>query len=143
MAKVRNLDTSIKATIITNKCNIPCACIEEEDTSINGTIIETAANATTTKKGIVRLATEQESKDGQRSDNVVITPYTLNKTLTYTHEQGIASNEWVIHHKLNRTPSITVVDSANNVIECAEQYIDMNTVKLYFNGSFKGKAYLN
>lgn len=143
MARVRDLDTSIKATIITDKCNIPCACINDEDTSINGTIIESAANATTTKKGIVRLATEQEAKDGQRADNVVITPYTLNKTITYTHEQGEASNEWIINHNLNRTPSITVVDSANNVIECAEQYIDMNTVKLYFNGSFKGKAYLN
>ena len=143
MAKVKNIDTSIKATIISDKCHIPCACIDDKDTSINGTIVTPTADATTIKKGIVRLATEQEAKDGERQDNVVITPYTLKKSTTYTHEQAIASDEWIIEHNLNRTPSITVVDSANNVIECAEQYIDMNTVKLYFNGSFKGKAYLN
>lgn len=143
MAKVRDIDTSIKATIISDKCHIPCACVDDKDTSIKGTIIEPTVKATTTKYGVVRLATEQEAKDGIKEDSVVITPYTLKKATTYTHEQAIASDEWVIEHNLNRTPSITVVDSANNVIECAEQYIDMNTVKLYFNGSFKGKAYLN
>ena len=36
-----------------------------------------------------------------------------------------------------------VVDTADNVVEGAEEYLDDNTVKITFNGSFKGKAYLN
>ena len=62
---------------------------------------------------------------------------------TYVHEQGIASDTWVINHNLNKRPSITIVDSADNVVEGAEKYIDNNTIEIYFNGAFKGKAYLN
>ena len=141
--KVKETKDSIKAKILKQDCPIKCACIKETDTSIKANVTNAFLNATTKQKGVVRLATEIEAKEGTISSNVVITPYTLQKAMTYVHEQAIASNEWIIHHYLNRTPSITVVDSANNVIECAEQYIDMNTVKLYFNGSFKGKAYLN
>ena len=62
---------------------------------------------------------------------------------TYTHEQAIASDVWVIHHNLGKRPSITIVDSADNVVEGAEKYIDDNIIELRFNGAFKGKAYLN
>lgn len=62
---------------------------------------------------------------------------------TFIFEQGIASDTWVINHNLNKKPSITVVDSADNVVEGAEKYIDENTIEIYFNGAFKGKAYLN
>lgn len=62
---------------------------------------------------------------------------------TFIFEQGIASDIWVINHNLNKKPSITVVDSADNVVEGAEKYIDENTIEIYFNGAFKGKAYLN
>lgn len=62
---------------------------------------------------------------------------------TFIFEQGIASDTWVINHNLNKKPSITIVDSADNVVEGAEKYIDENTVEIYFNGAFKGKAYLN
>ncbi len=36
-----------------------------------------------------------------------------------------------------------IVDSADNVVEGAETYIDENTIEVRFNGAFKGKAYLN
>ena len=62
---------------------------------------------------------------------------------TFVFEQAIASDEWVIVHNLNKRPSITVVDTADNIVEGAEEYIDDNTIKVTFNGSFKGKAYLN
>ena len=62
---------------------------------------------------------------------------------TFIFEQGIASDIWVINHNLNKKPSITVVDSADNVVEGAEKYIGENTIEIYFNGAFKGKAYLN
>ena len=62
---------------------------------------------------------------------------------TFVYEQGIASDEWVIEHNLNKNPAVSVVDSAGNEIIASVQYIDENTVVIKMNGAFKGKAYLN
>ena len=63
--------------------------------------------------------------------------------LWYIHEQATASDEWTIEHNLNKFPSVSVVDTANTIVSGLVTYIDENTVKLEFNGAFKGKAYLN
>jgi gas vesicle protein len=62
---------------------------------------------------------------------------------TYVYEQAEANDTWVINHNLSKTPSVTIVDSADNVVEGEVRYIDENTIEIYFNGGFKGKAYLN
>lgn len=104
--------------------------------------VNTYSSATTEKKGIIRIATDEEALEGT-SDNTAITPKTLKLATSYTHIQGVADNTWIINHNLNKNPSITIVDSANNVINGKRKYIDENTVEVYFNGAFKGKAYLN
>jgi len=70
-------------------------------------------------------------------NNVVITEK------TFVFEMGVAQNEWVITHNLNKRPSVVVVDSANTVFEPGVEYIDDNTVKITMNAPFKGYAYLN
>jgi len=62
---------------------------------------------------------------------------------TFIFEQGVASISWTIEHNLNKKPSVTVVDTADNVIWPAVQYIDTNTCVATFNAPTKGKAYLN
>lgn len=62
---------------------------------------------------------------------------------TFVFEQATPSNEWTAVHNLNKNPSITVIDSAGTVVEGDYEYIDVNTVKLYFSGAFAGKAYFN
>ena len=62
---------------------------------------------------------------------------------TFVYEQATASDTWLIVHNLNKRPSITVVDTGDNVVEGVEKYIDENTVEITFNGAFTGKAYLN
>lgn len=62
---------------------------------------------------------------------------------TFIYEQGIASDTWEITHNLGKMPSVTVVDSANNVIYPAVQYIDENKLVVQMNGATTGKAYLN
>lgn len=62
---------------------------------------------------------------------------------TYVHEQGVASAVWTVQHNLNKYPSVTVVDSSENVIIADVEYIDVNTVKITMNGASKGRAYLN
>lgn len=62
---------------------------------------------------------------------------------TYTHEQGIATDEWIINHGLNKYPSVTLVDSAGTQFQGRVEYIDENNCIVTMNGATKGKAYLN
>ena len=68
--------------------------------------------------------------------------------ITYTHNQSSVSNTWTITHKLNRFPSVTVVDSTNTVVIGTVVYNSVNqlTITFFQAGSalaFSGKAYLN
>ena len=67
----------------------------------------------------------------------------ISKIDTYIHEQGIASDVWEIEHNLDKFPSVSIVDSANNIVMGYVNYIDNNKLTINFNGAFTGKAYLN
>lgn len=62
---------------------------------------------------------------------------------TYVHTQNVVSDIWTVTHNLNKRPSVTVVDSAESVVEGDIQYVDNNSVVLTFSGAFSGKAYFN
>ena len=62
---------------------------------------------------------------------------------TYVHEQGEASDTWVIEHNLNKHPSVTLVDSANTQFEAEITYDTTNKCTVRMNGATKGKAFLN
>lgn len=57
--------------------------------------------------------------------------------------QGVPSSEWVIVHNLDKYPSVTVVDSAENTVIGEVQYINSNKLIVTFTAPFSGKAYLN
>ena len=57
--------------------------------------------------------------------------------------QSSAGSNWSINHNLNKFPSVTVVDSANNIVIGDITYNDKNTLTINFTSSFSGKAYLN
>lgn len=65
------------------------------------------------------------------------------RDIYHIHYQGIASDTWVITHNLKKYPSVTIVDSLDNVVIGDINYTNINTVTLTFNGGFSGKAYLN
>lgn len=67
----------------------------------------------------------------------------LNKLWTFTFEQGVASDTWVIEHNLGRNPSVTIVDSSGRIFTPAVQYDNENQVTVTMNGATTGKAYLN
>jgi len=52
-------------------------------------------------------------------------------------------NIWQIEHNLGKFPSITVVDTANNVIYADVNYNDLNNVTITFTSSVTGYAYFN
>ena len=49
----------------------------------------------------------------------------------------------LINHNLNKHPSVTVVDSGQNVVYGEVQYTDTNNLTVSFNATFSGNAYLN
>ena len=64
-------------------------------------------------------------------------------TVYYVHDQFSPSSLWVIEHNLDKKPSVSVVDTAGNLVEGAIQYIDDNKLTIEFNYPFSGYAYLN
>lgn len=140
MVRVRTDRQTIKANVSSFETVIKANVVKKDNTIKSN--ISGVPSATTENKGVVRLATTEEAIRGI-DNRTVITPYTLKTVTHYVHEQGVASDIWVINHNLGKMPSITITDSAGNVVEGAERYIDENTVEIRFNGAFKGKAYLN
>lgn len=61
----------------------------------------------------------------------------------FVFTQNVASDLWYVVHNLNKYPSVTVVDSGQNVVIGEVSYIDENTLQIEFTAPFSGKAYLN
>jgi hypothetical protein len=62
---------------------------------------------------------------------------------THVHTQGSPSATWVITHNMNKFPSVTVVDSGENIVEGEVIYNNLNQLTINFSGGFSGKAYIN
>jgi hypothetical protein len=62
---------------------------------------------------------------------------------TFVFNQEVASNEWIITHNLNKFPSVTIIDSGDNVVFGDVQYLNSNSLKINFTAVFSGKVYLN
>lgn len=142
------MSKTIKAQIISN--NIINADITS-DANINANIkgssnlnayVNTYTSATTTKKGIIRIATDEEAIDGI-SENTAITPHTLKLVTNYVHEQAIASETWVINHNLNKYPSITLTYTSGEVFLANTEYTSLNQVIVHLDSASTGYAYLN
>lgn len=134
----------IKANII--KDAIPINANIKQNEVIIKSQLTTLPSATTEQKGIIRIATLEEAIEGT-NNSLAITPYTLKEVTTsdktYIHEQGIASDTWIINHNLDKYPSVTLVNSADIQFIAEVEYNDRNTCTVYINGATKGKAYLN
>lgn len=61
----------------------------------------------------------------------------------YVHPQDIAAATWIVTHNLGKHPSVTVVDTSENVVIGDIYYIDSNSLTLSFSAAFSGSAYLN
>jgi hypothetical protein len=62
---------------------------------------------------------------------------------TFVFTQGTPSASWTVTHNLNSYPSVSVVDSAGNVVEGAIQYLSSAALIVTFSSAFSGAAYLN
>ena len=67
---------------------------------------------------------------------------------TYIHNQSSTSATWAVTHNLNRFPAVTVINSADTVVQGTIVYNTANklTITFFSEGdalAFQGKAYLN
>jgi hypothetical protein len=67
----------------------------------------------------------------------------MGPAFNYTHTQDVPALVWTIVHNADLHPSVTVVDSQDEVIECVVEYQDSNTVIVRLSYLTAGKAYLN
>lgn len=81
----------------------------------------------------------------EKSNKVVVTGViggvSLDANFVYT--QTSPSAVWTINHNLNKYPSVTIVDSADNMVIGEVFYNSLNQVTLTFAGAFSGKAFIN
>ena len=81
----------------------------------------------------------------EKSNKVVVTGViggvSLDANFVYT--QTSPSAVWTINHNLSKYPSVTIVDSADNMVIGEVFYNSLNQVTLTFAGAFSGKAFIN
>jgi hypothetical protein len=82
-----------------------------------------------------------KEKSNQVTVTGVIGGVSLDANFIYT--QTSPSSEWVINHTLNKYCSVTIVDSADNVVYGEVLYNSLSQITLTFAGAFSGKAFLN
>ena len=67
----------------------------------------------------------------------------LCNTCSYIHTQDVPLPVWIITHNLGSFPSVTVVDSLNQVVVGDISYNSSNMLTITFSIPFAGYAYLN
>ena len=61
----------------------------------------------------------------------------------FVHTQAVAAAVWTITHNLNRHPSVTVIDSAGDLVFGDVHYVNTNQITVTHGGATGGVAYLN
>lgn len=61
----------------------------------------------------------------------------------YQYTQTTPASVWNVTHNLGKLPSITVMDSAGNVVEGDYENVSVNQAILSFSGAFSGIAVFN
>ena len=87
----------------------------------------------------------QQGGAGEPSTSVIALSATGISTTDafFTFTQSSAAATWSIQHNLEKFPSVTVIDSANNIVYGNTTYTDENNLTINFSAPFSGKAYLN
>lgn len=61
----------------------------------------------------------------------------------YVHDQQVASSTWVVPHALNKFPSVSIVNTANQAVVGDITYNSLNQITITFTSQISGKAYIN
>lgn len=61
----------------------------------------------------------------------------------YVHVQGPPQTTWTVTHNLNKKPSLTVIDSAGNMVVGKLTYVNLNILTILFASPISGEAICN
>jgi len=61
----------------------------------------------------------------------------------FAFSQAMPAATWTVTHNLEKYPSVTVVNSAGEVVFGAVKYTSLNSLTITFTNPFSGTAYLN
>lgn len=62
---------------------------------------------------------------------------------SFEYIQASAAAVWTVTHNLNKYPSVTIVDSANDEVEGNVNHVSKTQLTITFSAAFSGKAFLN
>jgi len=97
----------------------------------------------TIQNGVLELVVDLHVGNGTLTDQEkVYISANVKADITQTTPE-LTGNVWEINHNLGKYPSVTVVDTANNVIYAEVSYTDINNVTITFSSSVTGRAHLN
>jgi hypothetical protein len=95
------------------------------------------------QNGVLELVVDLQLGNGTLTDQDTVVISSNGKSdLTYTTPE-LSGSIWQINHGLSKYPSVTVVDTADNVIYAEVQYVDKNNLTITFAYPVTGKAHLN
>tara|TARA_R100001463_G_scaffold82980_1_gene137628 strand:+ start:282 stop:614 length:333 start_codon:yes stop_codon:yes gene_type:complete len=96
------------------------------------------------KKDLVVITDSQAANPKYKTKSATLESLSnagLDKNFVFT--QNTPSATWTIQHDLNKFCSVTVVDSAKQVVIGDITYTDLNELTITFTAAFSGQAYLN
>ena len=76
-------------------------------------------------------------------DFAAFTPSAGSGDKNYTFVQAVPSAVWTITHNLEKYPSVSVVNSSNQLGYGQVNYTSLNELTITFSAAFAGKAFLN
>jgi hypothetical protein len=74
---------------------------------------------------------------------VFVSPTDRESIAGYVHDQMASSDIWVIHHPLDKYPSVLVTDTGGNVVVGDIDYVSRDLLVVTFSAEFSGTARLS
>jgi hypothetical protein len=101
------------------------------------------SNGTTTDSIVTGETLTFESANSGLAIAVSNNKLTFTAKLGYVFTQSTPATVWTINHDLNKYPSVSIVDSANDEVIGEVKYNSTSQIVLTFSAAFSGKAFLN
>lgn len=80
--------------------------------------------------------------NGVTEDRVVTIVQQAIEAARHVHNQGFPSATWAIAHNLGWKPSVTIIDSMDNIVMGDVRHISTTQLEVTFSSQFSGTAYL-
>lgn len=123
---------------------------------VNGTTVEEKSTVLSVNSPVVQALVVEADPDILAVNNAVVQTVVVESVgapgpqgppgtdgFQFVYSQMTPTAVWDIAHHLNGFPSVTVVDSADNVVIGDVHYVSNNEITITFSGAFSGSAYFS